>query len=754
MAWWQRERWRSAGVLALIWFILNAPLLLGRHVLPWDAIDQFYPTVYFNAHSLRHGIAPWWNPHVYSGYPQIADPQGMLFSPLLMAWMLIPSSPGATWFAWGVLLHLLMGGMAVLWILRSFGANAFGSLVGAVVYMAGGVAAARLEHVPIEVSYGYVPVVLLALRYFLARPDWRRGAMLGLSLGALLTQLVQLTYLATLMLFAYGLAGSAVRFRSYPSAMRWRWSYGLLIAASLCLFLALPQLLFSLAFTTWSNRDALPLEASLPASLQWRALLSFLNPNTFHALRGNYDGPGSLVEAYFYIGALPSLLIVGAVPAWRTTAQRRQLIFFAGVAVVAALYMLGVYGPLYPWLYHWLPGIRLFRRPSDSAYLLNFALALCVGISASHVRIDLRNVRLGLLAASAMWLLVASAMMRAAGVGWQPTSVMAALVALVALWQGWRRNTSELRTMAWMLAVIVVDYRCFNLNGTFNHASDSARYFRRSATTGFLSRDIQASSELLPPRIEPLDVGPLWDNMVVLGPFSSTQGYNPLRYALYDKWYGARENGNAPRPTTRFNSAPDSVMTNLLAVRYLVRDSQIPGNVEKRLPLPDSYERVYADDRNEVWRNTHAYARILTPTSPKLASTNGPSPSEFAATDFREAVWITPRDLADREQTTLSTAQCSGSRLRIVDSQETPTHVTIHTQGDTPAWLVLSDLDFPGWQATADATELPILRANGMFRAVCVPAGEHVVSFRFHPWRMVATAWQQHQAQMPYNRSP
>jgi hypothetical protein len=82
-----------------------------------------------------------------------------------------------------------------------------------------------------------------------------------------------------------------------------------------------------------------------------------------------------------------------------------------------------------------------------------------------------------------------------------------------------------------------------------------------------------------------------------------------------------------------------------------------------------------------------------------------------------------------------------------VDTQETAEIVSYESQRieidvllDRPGLLVMSDLYFPGWTAvrrsSADerATSCEIVRVNGLFRGVALPAGRHQVELRYQPW--------------------
>ena len=62
-----------------------------------------------------------------------------------------------------------------------------------------------------------------------------------------------------------------------------------------------------------------------------------------------------------------------------------------------------------------------------------------------------------------------------------------------------------------------------------------------------------------------------------------------------------------------------------------------------------------------------------------------------------------------------------------------PERVVITTNSPRAGYLVLTDTLRPGWIATVDKKEVPILRAQWFARAVSVPQGEHTVEFIYRP---------------------
>ncbi len=73
-------------------------------------------------------------------------------------------------------------------------------------------------------------------------------------------------------------------------------------------------------------------------------------------------------------------------------------------------------------------------------------------------------------------------------------------------------------------------------------------------------------------------------------------------------------------------------------------------------------------------------------------------------------------------------------------AEDAPERVVAEVTTANPGLLVVTDLHYPGWIAEEEGRRLPLLRADGYFRAVALPAGTHRVVFRYRPIAFYAGA--------------
>jgi uncharacterized membrane protein YfhO len=73
-------------------------------------------------------------------------------------------------------------------------------------------------------------------------------------------------------------------------------------------------------------------------------------------------------------------------------------------------------------------------------------------------------------------------------------------------------------------------------------------------------------------------------------------------------------------------------------------------------------------------------------------------------------------------------------------AEDAPERVVAEITTANPGILVVMDLHYPGWIAEEEGRPLPLLRADGFFRAVALPAGTHRVVFRYRPLAFYAGA--------------
>lgn len=94
-----------------------------------------------------------------------------------------------------------------------------------------------------------------------------------------------------------------------------------------------------------------------------------------------------------------------------------------------------------------------------------------------------------------------------------------------------------------------------------------------------------------------------------------------------------------------------------------------------------------------------------------------------------------PNEASDQVRTYV---EGTGGEAQITRASET--NVSVRVRADADAFLVLNEVNYPGWGATVDGRAARIHQTDYVLRGVAIPAGEHMVEFTFAPRSLRAGA--------------
>lgn len=754
----------TLGLFGLSWFILSWPWLCGAVTIPWDAKAHFYPQLQFLAQSLHRGDSPFWTPHVFSGHPQIADPQSLIFSPYLLPAFVTPNpsfqAADAVVFA-----MLGLGGAALILVFRDRGWHPAGALVSGLAFAFGASAAWRIQHIGQVMSLSWLPIALWLVSRAVGRGSSLAGLLAGIVAGLMALGRDQVAYLGLWTLFGFVLWSLATAPVRREAVRRSFVPLGLALLGG-ALVVAVPVTL-SVLLSETSNRLAIDRTGAGQGSLHPALLLTGVIPNLFGADGPFVDywgppsprwGPVDLFLArnmgVIYLGALPVVTIV--VSAFRGVLWAREIRFFTAAAVIALFYALGRYTPLFPAAFDLVPGLSLFRRPADATFLLGALGAILAGYGVHRALSSLPPVaspaaRVAgwglLLSAFAAGAILAFAKDTVAVAAWPLAKAGLWLAASVVLFSRLPRLApgSQLGAGAVVMAFLTLDLAANN-GPNESTALPPATYeaLRQDSRNPLLAaleqRVAQTASPTRLDRVELTGLGFHWPNASLVHGLHNVLGYNPVRSALYSAATGAEDHVALPEQRKFAPLFPSyrSTLADLLGLRFIA--TGVPVEQIDRNLKPGDLMPLGAFDSGFLYESRWALPRVIFAARAESA--------DFDAL-LRDGAWPP----VDFSQTVLLSAPSPGpaapelsgepSAVRIM--RYANTEVVIEADAGSPGFVVLNDPYHPWWRATVDGEDAPILRANVLFRAVRVPEGRHTVRFTFRPllgaWTDLCRQW-------------
>ncbi len=743
--------------------ILFSPVLLSGQALYWGTpYLQFVPWRSLAFNILKSGSLPLWNPMVGMGAPLMANYQSALFYPATWFLFALEAIGGTVLMAWGqtlvVVFHLILAGTGMALLCRNLHLNKFSQTIGGLAFSLSGYLVARVGFLSINAAVAWLPWIILAANRIVG-PQGTYATTEKSNLvkttfpliGCLVLQLLaghaQTTYYTIMLLTGWIVLWG---FRAGKLRGALKASGYLVFALAVAVMITAVQIVPTAEYLLQSQRaSSVTYDIATNYSFFPLRFLTLLAPNLFGSpAQGNYLLPSdNYWEDAVYIGFIPLALAIGGF--WHSVRLRfdgkrddsgfpprilRTLAIFLLVAIVISFTIaLGKNLPVFPFLYQFVPTFNLFQAPTRMTIISIFGLALLAAIGAhGWTRPEGRArawTRRGIAISIAIFLGLGSGLLVLTGdiTIFVKALAIAGGLGLITGFMSMYHPTGRGRWNAiWsLLVVLIIALDLLSAGWGLNPGITTDLYSNQPSTVVQTKGLIQGDRVYLDPKsedalkfdhfflfdnfynnpqVKDLRAAMLPDSNILVG-IPSVNNFDPFVPGRYARWMDFLE------------SAAADVRARMLGLMNVGILETYDENVQAEI----SFTRVQSNQA--TW------------TSCAVSALNEQDAWEKTVSWLQNTRSDSPGSQIVIEGTTVDVSSGCTARgnFSISSLSQKADQITIKLATDEQGWLMIPDTWYPGWKASIDGQETPVLRADYMFMAIALPQGAHTIEFLYRP---------------------
>ncbi|MBI3652690.1 MAG: YfhO family protein [Acidobacteria bacterium] len=778
------ERWRR--LQQWLWLTLAvAPALYAmKGVFSLSSIfyvrdlgSYFYPHYLWMRRAVANGQLPWWNPDSGAGYANISDPSFQLcFLPTLPLRFLLPETLGFNLMVAFPIIFAAIGSYLFLKRRVSLSAAALGSIV----FSISGPLLSSVNSLNPATTAMLLPWLLWLTDALLEQYSTAKlsGLALLFALGVFAGQ-PDILFWEALLVTLY--AGFSTATDEAGWRLKLRRMTIIIGSGALGLLLSAIQFLPLLDATKrsyrgsgqmldgWSIHPLNLLETIMPT------LFSTPLEPTSHLHRWlfqmNSGREPYLMSLYMGIATL-IIALVGI----RYGEPRRWTKFWALGLMIFSILALGYYTPVYKGLRALFPFISFFRYPSKLTIFMAFALAALTAVGfdaikrfAQQPQRAAKTFRLPL--GFAAVIIIVSAITAILTLGFPETAghILSAfankigldtatsslsdmvfelkkyslrlfgltLCAALLLWIGGAQRKEARLARATLFVALVCDLLSANaaLNPTMELAAISEPAWVAAVRVHPTDRIfVDEQSPLSPAPASPqfnFYMPPELSLSQISELFHATMPYNAIGYGLRDAVIvdvtklRSQEYTQMIKLFRTKNVAERARFLQRAGVRYFLQVEPPDGNARVLQPIASCFT-----ENLSLYESAESAPRVAVLPQAEIEASLETQFEKLFSADFDAANIVlldTPPPAASGKPNAASTP---AARITAAGTD------TLMIQASAPqggGYLLLRDSYDPNWRVEVDGEVAPLLRANGLYRAVRLSAGEHSVRFAYRP---------------------